>query len=83
LGHGWPASGPYDVIILNGAAETVPSALFEQLKPTGRLVAIIGSGPAPKVTLYRLVQGQFGGWPVFDASGPLLPGFSRPAVFQF
>jgi protein-L-isoaspartate(D-aspartate) O-methyltransferase len=83
LGNGWPAGGPYDVIVLNGAAETVPSALFDQLKPGGRLVAIVGSGPAPKVTVYRLVQGQFSGWPVFDASGPVLPGFARPPVFQF
>lgn len=83
LGIGWPARAPYDVIVLNGAAETVPPVLFDQLKPSGRLVAIVGDGPAPKVTVYRLIQGQFSGWPVFDASGPVLPGFSRPQVFQF
>jgi protein-L-isoaspartate(D-aspartate) O-methyltransferase len=83
LGNGWPARAPYDVIVLNGAAETVPPALFDQLKPGGRLVAIVGGGPAPKVTVYRQIQGQFSGWPVFDASGPVLPGFSRPQVFQF
>jgi protein-L-isoaspartate(D-aspartate) O-methyltransferase len=83
LGKGWPSGAPYDVIVLDGAAEMVPPALLDQLKPTGRLVAIVGSGPAPKVTVYRLAEGQFSGWPVFDASGPLLPGFSRPAAFHF
>ncbi len=61
IGKGLAGGSPYDVIVLNGAAETGSPGLFEQLKPTGRLVAIVGGGPAPKATLYRLVQGQFGG----------------------
>jgi protein-L-isoaspartate(D-aspartate) O-methyltransferase len=83
LANGWPAVAPYDVIVLDGGAETVPPALLAQLKPSGRLVGVVGSGPAPKATVYRLVEGQFSGWPVFDASAPLLPGFERPPAFHF
>ena len=33
-----PPAAPYDVIVLQGAAEIVPQALFDQLKDGGRLV---------------------------------------------
>ena len=42
LTEGWPAGAPYDVILLNGAAEIVPEALGRQLKPDGRFIAPIG-----------------------------------------
>ena len=44
LKTGWPAAGPYDVIVLNGAAEIIPEPLFAQLKDGGRLVGIEGEG---------------------------------------
>jgi hypothetical protein len=33
--------------------------------------------------LYRRVDGDVSGRPVFDAAAALLPGFSRPAEFVF
>ena len=36
LKTGWPAAGPYDLIVLNGAAEIIPEPLFAQLKDGGR-----------------------------------------------
>ena len=58
VADGWPAAAPYDVIVVNGLCETVPPALFDQLTESGRLVAIVGDGPAPKATVYRCVEGQ-------------------------
>jgi protein-L-isoaspartate(D-aspartate) O-methyltransferase len=85
LAEGCAAEGPYDAILLNGAVEAVPQALLNQLKEGGRLVAVVGTGPGSKATLYRSV-GRPGGAsarPIFDASGALLPGFSKPAEFVF
>src|SRR5262245_9019254 len=42
LTDGWPAGAPYDVILLDGASEIPPEALFAQLKDGGRLVGVIG-----------------------------------------
>jgi protein-L-isoaspartate(D-aspartate) O-methyltransferase len=80
---GWPAKAPYDVILINGAVETVPPELFRQLKDGGRLVAIVGTGPIRKGTVYRSVRGDVSGFPVFDAAAPLLPSFSKPPEFVF
>ena len=80
---GWPAAAPYDLILLDGAIEVVPESLGRQLKPSGRLVAVFGRGPAAKAMIYRPIEGQLVGRPIFDAAAPLLPGFAAPPAFVF
>jgi protein-L-isoaspartate(D-aspartate) O-methyltransferase len=80
---GWPAAAPYDLILIDGAIEVVPEALGRQLKPLGRLAAVFGRGPAAKAMIYRLIEGQLVGRPIFDAAAPLLPGFAAPPAFVF
>ncbi len=83
LAAGWAAGGPYDVILLNGAAETVPEALGSQLKPDGRLLAVSGRLPATKGTIFHQVEGHLVGRPIFDGAAKLLPGFATPQSFIF
>jgi protein-L-isoaspartate(D-aspartate) O-methyltransferase len=93
LSSGWPAAAPYDVILIEGGVETVPKALFDELSPGGRLITVVyeGGGDAAgsidgklgKATLYRDLKGEVGGRVLFDASAPLLPGFSRARAFVF
>jgi protein-L-isoaspartate(D-aspartate) O-methyltransferase len=83
LTAGWPAGGPYDVIVLEGATEVVPEALGAQLKPNGRIAGIFGRGPLGKAMIYRMIEGRPLGRPVFDAAAPVLPGFVAPEVFVF
>ncbi len=83
LTAGWPAGGPYDLILLNGTTEIVPESLGGQLKPDGRLACIFGRVPAAKATIFRLVEGHLVGRPIFDATAPVLPGFVAPQAFVF
>ena len=83
LTAGAPAEAPFDVIVLQGAVERVPPALVDQLSNGGRLVGVLGRGMAAKAMLYRLIDGDFSGRPVFDAAAPLLPGFAQPPAFVF
>jgi protein-L-isoaspartate(D-aspartate) O-methyltransferase len=83
LQAGWERGAPYDVILLEGASEVVPAALLSQLKDGGRLVAVVGSGPMGKATIYRMAGAHPTAQPLFDAAAPLLPGFARPAAFVF
>jgi len=83
LTAGWPAAGPYDFILLNGATEVVPEAYAGQLKPDGRLACIYCPDAAGKAMIYRPVEGHLVGRSIFDAAGSILPGFAAPKTFVF
>ncbi len=83
LNEGWAAGAPYDIILLNGAAEILPDALGRQLKPGGRLVGVYGRPPAAKGTISHMIEGHLVGRPIFDAAAWLLPGFAAPPAFVF
>ena len=40
---GWPEHAPYDAILVTAAADSVPPALIEQLKPGGTLIIPVAS----------------------------------------
>ncbi|WP_038386727.1 protein-L-isoaspartate O-methyltransferase family protein [Bradyrhizobium elkanii] len=77
------AGAPFDVIILNGATEIVPTGLFGQLKEGGRLAGGFSLLPPPRATLVTHSHGDFGHRELFDASAPVLPGFERLPAFVF
>jgi protein-L-isoaspartate(D-aspartate) O-methyltransferase len=83
LVDGWSARAPYDVIVVNGSTEIVPDRLCQQLADGGRLVCILGSGPGSTAMLYRKDDGDISGRALFDATAPLLPGFSKVPAFAF
>jgi protein-L-isoaspartate(D-aspartate) O-methyltransferase len=82
LARGYSADAPYDAILLQGSTEIVPTSLLDQLKNGGRLACVLGQGPG-KATIYRMIEGEASGRPVFDAAAPALPGFVRPPSFVF
>jgi protein-L-isoaspartate(D-aspartate) O-methyltransferase len=83
LAAGWAQGGPYDVIVLEGATEVEPRSLLGQLKPGGRLLCIMRRGPAGNAMLFRALEGELRGIPIFDASAHLLPGFRKTPEFVF
>jgi protein-L-isoaspartate(D-aspartate) O-methyltransferase len=83
LTGGVPPRAPYDVIVLEGACEVAPRALFDQLADRGRLVCVEGRGLSGRAMLYVASGGAVSGRSVFDAAAPLLPGFAAPPAFVF
>ena len=50
--EGWKEQAPFDRVLVTAAAPGEPSALLEQLKPTGILVAPVGRGPVQTLIRY-------------------------------
>jgi protein-L-isoaspartate(D-aspartate) O-methyltransferase len=80
---GEQAAAPYDVIVLNGATEIIPEALFRQLKPGGRLVGVFATTLPPRATIVTHSHDDFGHRALFDAVAPVLPGLERVPAFVF
>lgn len=83
LAEGAPATGPYDIILVDGGVEVVPEGLCAQLSARGRLVAVVMSGPIGKATLLRFASGKPRGRELFDANAHALPGFRLAPAFVF
>jgi len=81
--QGDAAHGPYDVIFINGAVETLPEALGAQLKQGGRLVALFQRGGAGQCQVLTRTASGLSRRHVFDAGAPVLEGFREDAGFVF
>ena len=83
LRGGHAEAAPYDVILLEGAVEVLPDALFAALRDGGRLVAVEGRGNAGVARLYLKSGGTVTGRRAFNAAVKPLPGFERTPTFVF
>ncbi len=83
LEKGAAADGPFDLIFIDGAVETVPDSLFGQLKDGGRLVAVVGYGNASRAHLFVKERGVVSAAPEFNTAVKPLPGFRKAVEFQF
>jgi protein-L-isoaspartate(D-aspartate) O-methyltransferase len=76
--------GPFDVVVLSGSVAEVPPLLLDQLKPGGRLVAIVGQLPIMRAVLVtRTGEQGFSRIELFDTVAPRLQGFGEPTRFVF
>jgi protein-L-isoaspartate(D-aspartate) O-methyltransferase len=82
--QGLPAEAPFDVIVLSGSVAEVPRHLLAQLKPGGRLIAVVGDEPVMRARLVtRAGEAAFGEVDLFDTVAPRLLGFAEPTRFHF
>ncbi|HTB36034.1 MAG TPA: protein-L-isoaspartate O-methyltransferase [Reyranella sp.] len=83
--QGCAEQAPYDVILIEGAVQLVPQAIFDQLAEGGRLTTVI-AGPAGASGVAQLFMKEGGlasGRPLFDSGTPSLLGFDAPPRFTF
>ena len=81
---GLPDEAPFDAIVLSGSVAAVPQALLQQLKPGGRLVAVVGMLPIMQARLYtRTGEAAWSEVELFDTVAPRLQGFAEPSRFTF
>lgn len=81
LAEGAAKSGPYDVIMVQGAVEQLPDDLLAQLREGGRIVCIFAEAALGVVRVGHKLDGvvnwRFG----FNAGAPVLAGFAKPRAF--
>jgi protein-L-isoaspartate(D-aspartate) O-methyltransferase len=83
LNAGCADGAPYDAIIIDGAVESLPDAIWAQLVPGGVLATgVVDQG------LTRLALGRAAGTghalvSFIDAETAILPGFAKPRGFSF
>ena len=82
LHEGAAAHGPYDAVILQGGVEEIPTALLDQIKDGGRIIATFMEGAVGSVRL-GIKSAQRVSWRSdFDATAPRLPGFNKSVAFS-
>jgi protein-L-isoaspartate(D-aspartate) O-methyltransferase len=86
LAKAWPAAGPYDAILIEGAVLEIPAILAAQLVPDGRIVAILAEPGPARIGRAVVAAPSGGGFAVlkkFDCAARLLPAFRPAPAFSF
>jgi len=83
LNAGHADGGPYDVLVIDGATETVPEVLTGQDPSGGRIVTGLVDKGVTRLASGRKTTGGFGLSAFADAECVVLPGFSKPTGFRF
>ncbi len=83
LQAGHAAGAPYDVLIIDGAVESVPEALIAQVRPDGRVAAGIAEHGLTRLASGRKTEGGFALVAFVDVECAVLPGFETPKPFRF
>jgi protein-L-isoaspartate(D-aspartate) O-methyltransferase len=75
---------PFDAIMVSGAISQVPAALLAQLKPRGRLFAIVGVEPVMEARLMTRATGdQFHAVDLFETATAPLTDVRHGNIFDF
>lgn len=81
LEDGAPEHGPYDVIILQGGVEEIPSSILKQLKNGGRVGAIFVEEGLGTAKIGFKLNDKINWRYSFNAAAPVLPGFFKQKDF--
>jgi len=83
LAAGVAKQGPFDVIFIEGAVQTVPSILFEQLREGGRLLCVKLEDGVGRGHMIAMKDGKAVETELFDANVHALSDFQNEASFVF
>src|SRR5512145_177945 len=82
--QGWSRHAPYDAILLTGSVPVLPPRLRAQLRPGGRLLAVVGDPPAMTARLTTCVtEGAWTDTGLFETCIAPLRNVPQPERFVF
>jgi len=81
---GWPAHGPYDVIVITGSMPALPEQFMNDLNIDGRIFAILGEAPTMQAMLItRIGQKEWQHDVLYETVAPRLQAISETKTFVF
>lgn len=80
--QGW-GKQDYDVIVVSGSVEVVPQSLLAQLKPKGRLIAVVGTQPVLNCELITRVGTGFERKRLFETTATPMQNAPKAPAFAF
>ncbi len=84
LSAGDPEGAPYDLVLIEGKVDVIPTSFAAQISPRGRVVTILAErGVGRIVVAEALSAGRFAYRFVADANTGWLPGFVKASEFVF
>lgn len=83
LEQGYASEGPYDVILVNGRVESLPATWLDQLKPGGRLGAVVGDAYSAQARVYTASENAVAHRNLFECVPPALSEFDAEPTFEF
>ena len=81
LSQGSEKSGPFDIIVVQGAVQEIPEQLLGQLRDGGRIAAIFAEGALGVVRIGHMRDGRVDWRYAFNAGAPVLAGFEKETAF--
>ena len=75
--------GPYNLIVVDGAAEQLPEALCARLAEDGRIVTGLAERGVTRLAIGRKAAGEVALLPVAEMGIPILPEFAAPKRWSF
>ena len=73
----------YDAILINGALAMMPESFYNALKPSGRIVAIMGQAPSMSACVIANVDGKWQVMRLFETQALYLVNATQPDAFHF
>jgi protein-L-isoaspartate(D-aspartate) O-methyltransferase len=77
------ATGPYSLVMIDGAIEQLPACLEAQVAEDGRIVTGLLLREVTRLASGRKIAGQISLQPVEDLGIPVLHAFDRPKTWSF
>jgi len=82
--NGWPAHGPYDVIVFGGSLPVSPTQAQQSLAIGGRMFVVVGDLPAMQaIMIRRISEDGFKRDILFETVLPVLSNALQPDRFSF
>ena len=82
--RGWETRAPYDAIVLTGSVPVLPESFRKNLRPGGRLIAIVGEPPVMEARLITCVAtGIYNSTSLFETCIAPLRNAIQPERFVF